>query len=283
MIEAGYKEISGSKIYYETTGSGDPMIFLHADTLDSRQWEEQFKYFSRKYQVIRYDMRGFGRSDIPTNEPYSFSEDLNQLMKALSLQKAHLVGLSLGGAEILNFALAHPQKVLSLVLVDSGIHGDEFEQSFKDSVKVVIDLAKMGELAKARHTWSNLSFFDVSRGNSQVWSQVEQMINDTSCYRWYGDNQPITSKPPAVERLSEIHIPTLIIVGEHDVSDFQRKAQLLHKGIHDSKFTVVPNAGHLSNMDNSDVFNLAVDTFLQNKFSYSPSPPACKNSFRNFC
>lgn len=266
MTETGYKEITGSRIYYERTGEGDPMIFLHADTLDSRQWEEQFKYFSNRYHVVRYDMRGFGKSDIPSSEPYSFAEDLNLLMEELSLQKAHLVGLSLGGAEILNFARVHPQKTISLVLADSGINGDGFERSFKDSIKVVIDLARMGELAKARREWTNLSFFDVSRDNTKVWQKVEQMINDTSCYRWYGNNQPTALKPPAVERLSEIHIPTLVIVGEHDIPDFQRKAQLLHKGIQDSELFTLPRAGHLSNMDNPNAFNLAVDTFLRNKF-----------------
>lgn len=76
-FKKGFFTISGSKIYYEIAGKGEPLIFIHADTLDTRQWDSQFKFFARKYQVIRYDIRGFGRSSIPSTESYSFSEDLN--------------------------------------------------------------------------------------------------------------------------------------------------------------------------------------------------------------
>ena len=78
-MKSGYVSIRDSNIYYETAGQGETIIFVHADTLDTRQWDPQFHYFAKRFQVIRYDIRGFGKSELPGNKPYSFSEDLNQL------------------------------------------------------------------------------------------------------------------------------------------------------------------------------------------------------------
>lgn len=261
-MRSGYKNISGSKIYYEIFGLGEPLIFIHADALDCRQWDNQIEYFSNKFKTIRYDQRGFGKSDIPSDTPYSFADDLDKLMQALNISKAHLIGLSLGAAEVINFTVSHPEKVFSIVLADAGIDGDGFNQEFRDAVKTPIELAKKGKIGEAKKAWSNLHFLDSSRSNLRVWNLVLKMINDTSGYRWYGTNQPIHSKPLSIERLEEIHVPTLILVGEQDIPDFQRKSLLLHKRIPGSEFLVVSNAGHLSNMDNPFVFNKVVDSFL---------------------
>lgn len=257
-------KIDGSKIYYEKEGRGDPIIFLHADALDSRQWDTQFAYFAKKYTVVRYDIRGFGKSHNPTDAPYSFSEDLFLFMKHLSLDKAHVVGLSLGAAISIDFALTYPQKVRSLVLADAGISGDGFDESFLKNINIITHLAKDGDLARAKEAWLNLSIFDYSRKNFDVWNSVKEMVNDTSGYRWYGKNQPIEIDPPAIKRLPNIKAPTLVLVGEHDTPDFQRKSKLLHEKIQGSQFAIIPNAGHLSNIDNPEEFNKTVDSFLSN-------------------
>jgi 3-oxoadipate enol-lactonase len=253
-MESGFIEITGSKIYYEKAGSGDPIIFVHADALDCRQWDSQFEYFSKKFTVIRYDIRGFGKSDIPSDAPYSFSEDLRQLMDALHITKAHLVGLSLGAAVSIDFALMYPGRVRSLILADSGISGDGFDQEFIDSVNTIKKEATAGNMDRAKELWLNLPIF--SRKNPAI----NQMVADTSGYRWYGKNQP--SELNGVARLSEIHVPTLILVGEHDIGDFQRKSIVLHEKISGSIFERIPEAGHLSNMDNSKRFNEEVETFF---------------------
>lgn len=258
----GYVTIGDSKIYYEQSGQGEPIIFVHADTLDHRQWKRQVDYFSKNYRVIVYDIRGFGQSDIPGKTAYSFSEDLHILMSALKIDNAHLIGLSLGGSIAIDFALTHPEKVRSLILADSGINGDGFSHKFIDDIHTIECLAKTGKTKKAKQTWTNMEIFDFSRNNPDVWKSVLQMVNNTSCYRWYGKNQPVKISPPAIERLSEIKIPTLIIVGKDDIEDFQKKAQSLNEKIKGSTLVTIPNAGHLSNMDNPDSFNMTVNTFL---------------------
>jgi 3-oxoadipate enol-lactonase len=261
-MENGFITIGDSKMYYEKAGQGDVVIFLHADTLDCRQWDNQFAYFSKKYTVIRYDIRGFGKSENPKSEPYSFSEDLHILMDSLFIKKAHLIGLSLGAAVILDFTLTHPDKVRSLVLVDPGISGDGFEKPFIEKIQIIQKFAKSGNLTGAKKMWSDLSFFDTSRNNQSVWKRVQTMVSDSSGYRWFGENQPIDIDPPAVRRLQDIKVSTLILVGEHDINDFQRKSTLLHEKILGSQLVIVPQAGHLSNMDNPGVFNSAVDLFI---------------------
>jgi 3-oxoadipate enol-lactonase len=261
-MEKGFTTLSGSKIYYEKSGNGEPLIFVHADTLDARQWNSQFDYFSSLFTVIRFDIRGFGKSDVPTKEPYCFSEDLYEFMKSLSIQKAHLIGSSLGAAVSIDFVLTHPEKVHSLVLADAGISGDGFNETFMNSIKHITDLAKSGDLNGAKLTWLNLDLFNFSRTLPRVWKQVEKMVHDTSGYRWQGENQPTDIDPPAVQRLSNIQVPTLVIVGEGDIDDFQRKARLIHEKISGSQFVSVPHAGHLSNMDNSEAFNQTIGPFL---------------------
>lgn len=261
-MENGFVTISGSKIYWEREGSGPVLVFVHADAADSRQWDAQFNYFSKKYTVIRYDVRGFGKSDVPADEPYSFSEDLYLLLGSLSIQKAHFVGLSLGAAIITDLALTHPEIVRSLVLADAGISGDGFSDAFTKNIKRITGLAKSGDLDAARRVWLGLPIFDNSKKLPRVWKQAQNMVDVTSGYRWYGINQPIDIDPPAVGRLSGIKVPTLVMVGEYDIDDFQRKSRLLHEKISGSQFIIIPSAGHLSNMDNPEAFNSAVDSFL---------------------
>lgn len=257
-------KIKGSRIYYELAGEGEVIVLIHADSLDSRMWDKQFAFFTKKYKVLRYDIRGFGKSDIPSTEMYSFSEDLHLLLTHVSIEKAHVVGLSLGGAIAIDFALLYPDNVVSLVLADSGIAGHGFSPEFLKEVHEVIVLAKEHKLAEAKSKWLRLEFFAYSKQFPDVWNDIQTMVTDTSGYRWYGNNQPIDLQPFAANRLDEIHIPTRIIIGEHDIADFQKKASFMHQNIKRSKVVQIPHAGHLSNMDNPDQFNTELQTFLEN-------------------
>ncbi|MFS8159401.1 MAG: alpha/beta fold hydrolase [Candidatus Roizmanbacteria bacterium] len=268
-MKKGHMTIEGSQIYYESSGKGEPLIFIHADTLDLRQWKRQVDYFSNHYKVIAFDIRGFGKSDIPHSKEYSFAGDLHYLMNELRVNKAHIVGLSLGGAIAIDFALIHPDMLLSLTLADSGIEGDTFAQRFLDEISKIIIVAKEGDLDLARRKWLNLDILSFSRTIPDVWREVKQMVTDTSCYRWFGQNQPVTQTPDAANRLHEIKVPTLILVGEYDIDDFQRKSKLLNDNISGSKFATISMAGHLSNMDNPVRFNEELSVFLNSVKSKS--------------
>lgn len=96
-VESGLIRADDANLYYEATGAGDVVVLIHGFTLDTRMWDDQFLPFAERFRVIRYDLRGFGRSDTPTDKPYSHARDLKALFDQLEIEQAHLVGLSKGG------------------------------------------------------------------------------------------------------------------------------------------------------------------------------------------
>ncbi len=121
-IKSGYAEVNGTKLYYEVAGGGEPIVLIHGFTFDTRMWDDQFKEFSKQYRVIRYDVRGFGKSSTPNEgEPYSHHGDLKALLDYLDIKKAHILGLSMGGSIAINFTLEYPDYATSLIPVDSSL------------------------------------------------------------------------------------------------------------------------------------------------------------------
>jgi pimeloyl-ACP methyl ester carboxylesterase len=120
----GFAEVNGTKLYYEQLGKGRTIVFVHGGLVDSRVWDDQFKEFAKRYRVIRYDLRGFGKSAEPSG-PFSPIEDLHSLLAFLKVERATVVGGSLGGMIAADFALEYPQTIEALVLVGSGLRGDK--------------------------------------------------------------------------------------------------------------------------------------------------------------
>lgn len=118
----GYVTVEGGRLYYEASGQGRPVVLLHPGPGDLELWTPQVPTLEARYRVIRYDARGFGKSDLPTG-PFAHFEDLRRLLDALELKRASLVGLSLGGRTALDFALAYPERTDRLILANAGISG----------------------------------------------------------------------------------------------------------------------------------------------------------------
>src|SRR5574340_583674 len=124
-IKSGYAQIGGARIYYEIAGEGRPFVMIHAGVADSRQWNNEFEYFSRSYRVLRYDLRGYGKSDRIT-EPFRNIDDLRSLLDQLQLNEPLiLMGCSMGGGLAMNFALEHPERARALIMVGSAPTGLE--------------------------------------------------------------------------------------------------------------------------------------------------------------
>ena len=124
MATGDYAEINGARLYYEAAGNGDPLVLLHAGIADCGMWDEVFAALAERFRVIRYDRRGYGRSLMPVGD-YAHINDLAGLLDHLGIASAHLIGCSDGGRVTLEFALAHPARVRSLVLSGTGIRGYE--------------------------------------------------------------------------------------------------------------------------------------------------------------
>lgn len=110
--EVGFVEVKGTQLYYETLGQGHPLVLIHGGYMDRRMWDDQFPVFAERYRVIRYDVRGFGKSALP-QVPYADRQDLGDLLKYLGVEKTHLLGLSLGGIIAIDFPLEHPDMILN--------------------------------------------------------------------------------------------------------------------------------------------------------------------------
>ncbi|HSG45249.1 MAG TPA: alpha/beta hydrolase [Anaerolineales bacterium] len=126
MNKTGQIDLGSSKLYYKTMGTGHPLVLIHDGLVDCRVWDEQIPFFSEQYQVVRYDRRGYGRSEPPIDD-YSNIEDLHTLLQFLEIEKACLMGVSAGGMISIDFTLAHPEMVDAMVLI--GAYVDGFKSS----------------------------------------------------------------------------------------------------------------------------------------------------------
>jgi 3-oxoadipate enol-lactonase len=244
-------------IYYEEQGTGEPIIFIHGFTLDSRMWQPQVDYFSQNYRVISYDARGFGKSSMP-DQPYSHVDDLTALMQHLGIAKAHIVGLSMGGRIAINFALDHPEKVYSLALLDAALDG------FKNTVDWDVHAHEVG-VASAKVNWIHHDLFKETKNHPEAMKLLNPIVDDYSGWHWLHSDPQHPNSKRARERLHEIVAPTLILVGQKDLGYFHDIADVLATGISNCVCIDVPNAGHMVNLEAPETVNTLLTTFLEGK------------------
>jgi len=261
--ETGYTDLDGTRIYYEITGSGPTLVLIHGFSLDSRLWEPQVKTFSENYQVLYYDLRGFGKSDLPTGDSFSHSKDLKLLLDYFEISKAYILGLSLGGKVAIDFVLQYPEMADALIPVDSALGGYnliEFGKSFEG----VVELAFSSGIDKAKVLFGSLDIFKSASMIPDVANQLWNILTDYSGWHFVNENPAISLEPPAIQQLKNIDTPTLILVGEFDSAEFHEVSNLLHEQIKDSRKEVLSGVGHVSNLENPEQFNNMVLEFLTN-------------------
>jgi len=254
--------VNQTTLYYEKAGKGIPIIFIHGFGLDTRMWDPQFETFAHKYTVIRYDLRGFGQSALPDEAVmYTHHEDLNSLLKEKGISKAILAGLSLGGRVAASFALTYPDQVLGLILIDSVLEG----YAMKDyKMDYIYEEAKK-DISGALKLWLAHPTFEATHKNAEVSEYLNKIVLDYSGWHFIHKNPLIPLKPPCKERLHEIKVPALILVGEHDLPDFQDIANILDQNIPNSELHIIPDAGHMSNMEQPSVVNKLMQEFINQK------------------
>ncbi len=261
-FEAGYAEINEAKIYYEIAGSGIPLVLVHGFSLDRRMWDDQFAFLATEYRVIRYDVRGFGNStDVPV-QPYSYPDDLMRLMDHIGIEAAHLVGLSMGGAIVVDFAVEHPERVLSLVPVDAPLDGVEWLTNFGTRVGIAARLANQIGMDSALDLWLEDELLAPAMNNSTCAAALEEIIRDYTGWHWTSGAKSMSRDTHTSELLNKIVSPTLVIVGEHDLIDFHAMGDVMAEGIDGAHKVVIPNIGHMSNMEDPVAFNALLHGFL---------------------
>ncbi|MDD3647563.1 MAG: alpha/beta hydrolase [Candidatus Dojkabacteria bacterium] len=248
---------NNGKIYYELSGveNKDAIVFVHGFSLDHRMWEDQARTFSDKYKVLTYDMRGFGKSTAPKSA-YSHHDDLFHLLEYLNIQKCNIVGLSFGGEIAIDFSISYPDKVGKLVLMDSSLGG------YKSTVDWHVGAREFG-LEKAKKNWLNHEVFSSIRDNAELFDKLKKMAKVYSGWHWVNKDTRQRLDPPALERLSEINVECLILVGEKDLGYFHDITKVLEKNISNSQKIVIENSGHLVNMEEAEEVNGILFEFLK--------------------
>ena len=270
----GFAEVNSTKLFYEVAGEGHPLVLIHGGLVDHHLWDEQFATFAQHYKVIRYDMRGFGDSGLLKvgDAPYSMRDDLHALLRHLGIAKTYIMGLSMGGGMAIDFTLAYPEMVDALIPVAAGVSGFEPEKNAaieqEERAEAEIEAA-FAQNDKPLAVELTLRFWTdgPERTPEQTDPIVRQKVKAMTTHNFQRPDDedapnPLPLKPPAISRLDEIHVPTLIIVGSADVRSILLIADILEKGIKGAKKVVIPNTAHHLNMEKPAEFNHIVLDFL---------------------
>lgn len=267
--ETGFAEVNGTQLYYEILGQGHPLVLIHGGYMDRRMWDDQFHTFSQYYRVIRYDVRGFGKSQLP-QVPYSDRQDLYELLNSLGVEKTYLLGLSLGGMIAIDFTLEHPDMVDALILVGSPVPGFPLELLYTQE-----------QLEQLRSRWAAFAQASKERNLPAMVDALmqdptlvpspkypaarERVRNNLSEYSfvWVLDPAPKQDlEPSAYERLTEIQVPTLIVMGARDDSRLFKDANKLERDIVGARRVTISETHHMPNMEKPEEFNTLVLDFL---------------------
>ena len=270
-MQSGYVSVVGGRLYYQVKGSGHPVVLIHAGFLDRRMWDEQFELFAKDFNVMRYDVRGFGKSSRPA-EKYSDVEDLYTLLINLNVDKTYVIGVSNGGRIAIDFTINHPSMVDALVLVGSGVSGyettgpeedkswEEFDKQIDEPQKLA---AKQGRIAEA------------VKMDVDAWASAQSQTNRERILEIAMDNSHIQTdppgrlqvnpNPPGFKRLTEMRVPTLVMIGDRDIRGMRFIAQQLNTRIPGSNLVEVSGADHIVNMSKPNEFNRIVLDFLKNR------------------
>jgi 3-oxoadipate enol-lactonase len=253
--------------FYEDRGRGPPVVLIHGHTLDLRLWDAQVAPLADAgYRVVRYDVRGHGQSEAPaTGYTYqNYSLDLRDLLDRLSIDApAHLVGLSMGGGIALQFAVDHPQRVASLVLVDSAVPGFDYSPEYAEAIEELVRVARSeGPRAALGRVWLTHPLFDGIRRFPDRFAFLKRIVLAYSAADYLDATEYPQPQWQVIDRLSEIRAPTLVLVGELDLPDFRLIAEILAANIATARQEVIADAGHLPNLEQPQAFNRALLGFL---------------------
>jgi 3-oxoadipate enol-lactonase len=252
----------GGWLHYATGGGGAPVVFIHGFGLDAGMWDPQWRAFAQRHRVIRYDMRGYGSSSLPVGA-YSHVDDLLALIDFLGAAPVHVVGLSLGGRVALRLAAQEPKAVRSLTLADPALDGHTWSSDWLQRWRKMTEAAKRGDLAAAKKLWREHILFAPANAQPEVADSLRAMIDRYSGWHLLYPDPGTAPARPVAEMLCSISIPTLVMVGELDLPDFQAIAQRLGKQLPEAELRTIAGVGHMSNMEAPQVFNELALGFLQ--------------------
>lgn len=262
--QKGILKKTGANIYFESKGEGESVLLIHAGICDCRMWDRQFSALSDHFNVIRFDLPGYGFSDF-TGGAVSYISIINELLNYLGVGKAHIMGASFGGKIAIDYALAEQEKCLSLILTSPAIRGWKDSQELVDYEIEEERLYTEGKLQEvAKH---NLNMWILrERGKDFVSDSIKDLVLDMQM-KSMNKVEPESpydevEEEEQIDRLETLKTPLLIIIGSDDVADFISMSELLCMKVRHSRRQVIQGTAHLPNMESPIVFNDMVLNFL---------------------
>ena len=266
-VDSSYINVDGGRLFYEIAGKGENIVLLHDGMVNREIWDEQFPLLAKYYRVVRYDRRGYGKSSDP-QAPYSDIDDLNELFVSLNIDRAILFGMSSGGGCVIDFTLKFPGKVKSIILVGAVVGGYGYTSHMISRGGHLKSPEAMADPAKAASYFVWEDPYEIYSENIAAKNKVAEILRRNI-------HRPFNSqyyKPPdriAARFLSEIQVPTLVLVGEYDIPDVHSHAGVIHFGIPGARREVILNSGHLIPVEQPDEFNRAAFRFLRRNEFFS--------------
>ena len=260
-------KINGINIYYESHGTGFPLVLAYGIGGNTTEWEPQIPVFSRAYRFIVWDPRGHAQSESPPNaDQYTqevFAQDLEGLLDHLGINRAYVGGLSMGGGIATRFAILHPERVAALLIFDSfsssGLETPSETRQMREEIIRLTETEGMSAVAEfAMKNNPNISQTALL-GNEQE-NRVRQMYLALDPVGYAHSTRMILNAVFSASLLEGIEVPTLVMAGQEDGA--LPACRFIHEKIKGSKLVVIPEAGHLSNLDQPVAFNHAVLEYL---------------------
>ena len=261
----------GVKLFYQEVGAGIPIVFVHEFAGDVRSWDAQFRYFGRRYRCIAYNARGFTPSDVPESvDRYSQArarDDIRAVLDGLKIDKAHIVGLSMGGFATLHFGISYQDRARSLTIGGCG-YGAAPDQRKKFAEEAEAAAARFEEisLAKAAEAYAlGPTRVQYQNKDPRGWREFADQLAEHSSKGSALTMRGVQSRRPSLfdltEEMKKITVPTLVMTGDEDWACLE-PGLLMKRMISTAGLVVMPNCGHAINLEAPDEYNRQIDDFL---------------------
>ena len=262
MSTSGFVEVSEGELYYVRNGDGPPVVFVHGGPfLDHRLWDPQIE-LQDQYTIIRYDLRGYGRSSRPTGS-YRHCDDLAALIQGLGYSSAHIAGLSFGGTIAVDTALAHPAAVDGLILAAvAPLNGWKWIEG--NPVAPALRLMRTDGVEAVKTAFLELPMLDAARDHPGVVSLLAQMSDESHAWHMHNRDPAAWAEDNAIDRLAEIDPPALVVIGGRDALDVRMIGEKLADHLPHATKAVMEHVGHLPNLEDPTTFNHHLRHFLGN-------------------
>jgi pimeloyl-ACP methyl ester carboxylesterase len=261
----------GVRLYAETTGTGAPVLFIHEFAGDHRSWEPQVRFFSGGYRCITYAARGYPPSDVPDDGAAYSQEravaDAIAVLDGLGVDRAHVVGLSMGGFTALHLALRHPARIASTVVAGAGYGAQpERQEAFRAECEAIASAFETEGAERVATRYAvGPARVQFQNKNPRGWAEFAAALGEHSALGAALTMRGVQAARPSLYRLRDdlarIHVPVLLVAGDEDEGCLET-ALMLKRTIGSSGLALLPRTGHTANLEEPEVFNRVVDRFL---------------------